>query len=202
MPCTGVSAMIGTHGRSRAARKPVDPELVQLTMAAALSVCTTWRADGSSFPVEYWSHPLFRHGQPIGSVVTFLDISQRRAFELTIRESEQKFRAVFEGAELGIAVADLKSGEITVNPAYGRMLGCTTKEMSSLGIFDELTHPDDAERQSNCDRSGHRRGKRGQPRRYPYPEQRGHLVCPAAVGSVNGADSHSGIAHRAPCTYG
>ena len=44
MLCTGVSAMIGTLGLSRAARKPVDPELVQLTMAAACSVCTTWRA--------------------------------------------------------------------------------------------------------------------------------------------------------------
>ena len=105
-----------------------------------------WRADGTSFPVEYWSHPLFRHGQSIGTVVTFLDISQRRAFESTIRESEQKFRAVFEGAEFGIAVADLKSGEITVNLAYGRMLGCTADEMRSLNIFNELTHPDDAER--------------------------------------------------------
>jgi PAS domain S-box-containing protein len=117
-----------------------------------------WRADGTSFPVEYWSHPLFRYGQPVGSVVTFLDISQRRAFELTIHESEQKFRAVFEGAELGIAVADLKSGEITVNPAYGRMLGCTAKEMSSLDIFDELTHPDDAGR----DRSAYQGLTRGE----------------------------------------
>ena len=105
-----------------------------------------WRSDGTSFPVEYWSHPLFRHGQPIGSVVTFLDISQRHSFELTIRESEQKFRAVFEGAELGIALAELKSGQITVNPAYGRMLGCTAEEMRSLSIFDELTYPDDIER--------------------------------------------------------
>ena len=108
-----------------------------------------WRADGTSFPVEYWSHPIFRRDQAIGSVVTFLDISQRRSFEVAIRESEQKFRAVFEGAELGIAVADLKSGQITVNPAYGRMLGCTAEEMSYLGIFDELTHPDDAARDRN-----------------------------------------------------
>jgi PAS domain S-box-containing protein len=105
-----------------------------------------WRSDGTSFPVEYWSHPLFRHGQPIGSVVTFLDISQRHSFELAIRESEQKFRAVFEGAELGIAVAELKSGQTTINSAYGRMLGCTAEEMRSLSIFDELTHPDDVER--------------------------------------------------------
>jgi PAS domain S-box-containing protein len=105
-----------------------------------------WRSDGTSFPVEYWSHPLLRGGKAIGSVVTFLDISQRRSFELAIRESEQKFRAVFEGAELGIAVAEIKSGNITVNSAYRRMLGCTADEIVSISIFDELTHPDDVER--------------------------------------------------------
>jgi PAS domain S-box-containing protein len=105
-----------------------------------------WRNDGTSFPVEYWSHPIFRDGEPVGSVVTFLDISQRHSFERAIRDSEQKFRAVFEGAELGIAVAEIENGQTTVNPAYRRMLGCTAEEMRSIRIFDELTHPDDVER--------------------------------------------------------
>ncbi len=104
-----------------------------------------WRQDGSSLPVEYWSHPLLRGGPIVGCVVTFVDISQRRAFERAIRESEQKFRAVFEGAELGIAISDLKNGDLTVNPAYQRMLSCTAEEMHSLGIFDQLTHPEDSE---------------------------------------------------------
>ncbi|HET7105576.1 MAG TPA: PAS domain S-box protein [Candidatus Acidoferrum sp.] len=105
-----------------------------------------WRSDGSSFPVEYWSHPLLRGHEAIGSVVTFLDISQRRAFEGAIRESEQKFRAVFEGAQLGIAVAEIKNGQTTVNPAYRQMLGCSAEEMRSIKIFDEMTYPDDVER--------------------------------------------------------
>jgi PAS domain S-box-containing protein len=109
-----------------------------------------WRSDGTRFPVEYWSHPLLRGGKAMGSVVTFLDISQRRSFELAIRESEQKFRAVFEGAELGIAVAEIKSGNITINSAYRRMLGCTADEMLSIGIFDKLTHPEDVERDLNA----------------------------------------------------
>jgi PAS domain S-box-containing protein len=108
-----------------------------------------WRSDGTSFPVEYWSHPLLRGGQVVGSVVTFLDISQRRSFELAIRESEQKFRAVFEGAEFGIAISEIKNGHVTVNPAYQRMLGCTADEMRSLSIFDKLTHPDDVESDLN-----------------------------------------------------
>ena len=108
-----------------------------------------WRSDGTSFPVEYWSHPLLRGGKAIGSVVTFLDISQRRSYELAIRESEQKFRAVFEGAEFGIAVCEIKDGHTTVNPAYRRMLGRTPDELSSLSMFDELTHPDDVQSDLN-----------------------------------------------------
>jgi PAS domain-containing protein len=88
----------------------------------------------------------FRAGQAIGSGVTFLEISQRRSFERAIRDSEQKFRAIFGGAELGIAVAEIKSGQITANPAYGQMLGCTAEGMSFISIFDELTQPDDVER--------------------------------------------------------
>jgi PAS domain S-box-containing protein len=108
-----------------------------------------WRSDGTSFPVEYWSYPLLRNGEAIGSVVTFLDISQRRSFEMALRESEQKFRAVFEGAEIGIAVAGINDGHIMVNPAYRGMLGCTADEVFSLGVFDILTHPDDLESDRN-----------------------------------------------------
>ncbi|MEK6235893.1 MAG: PAS domain-containing protein, partial [Planctomycetales bacterium] len=30
-----------------------------------------WRADGTSFPAEYWSYPIRRDGQVVGAVVTF-----------------------------------------------------------------------------------------------------------------------------------
>lgn len=39
-----------------------------------------WRQDGTSFPVEYTSYPLLNsEGQPQGAVVTFVDITERRA---------------------------------------------------------------------------------------------------------------------------
>lgn len=37
-----------------------------------------WRAEGSFFPVEYWSRPIQRDGRHIGSVITFVDISERK----------------------------------------------------------------------------------------------------------------------------
>lgn len=44
-----------------------------------------WRADGSSFPVEYWSHPIYRNGRLEGAVVTFIDITERKQAEEQIR---------------------------------------------------------------------------------------------------------------------
>jgi diguanylate cyclase (GGDEF)-like protein/PAS domain S-box-containing protein len=40
-----------------------------------------WRADGSSFPVEYWAHPMYRDGELVGAVVTFIDISEQKQAE-------------------------------------------------------------------------------------------------------------------------
>jgi PAS domain S-box-containing protein len=46
-----------------------------------------WRADGSSFPVEYWSNPMYREGEPIGTVVTFVEISERKRIEAELRQA-------------------------------------------------------------------------------------------------------------------
>ncbi len=40
-----------------------------------------WRADGSSFPVEFWSHPMYKDGALVGSVVAFIDISEHKQAE-------------------------------------------------------------------------------------------------------------------------
>jgi two-component system, chemotaxis family, CheB/CheR fusion protein len=49
-----------------------------------------WRADGTSFPAEYWSHPICRDGDVIGAVVTFLDITERRRAEQEIQEGSRR----------------------------------------------------------------------------------------------------------------
>ena len=55
-----------------------------------------WKKDGSSFPVEYWSHPLVREGKTVGAVVTFFDIGERREVEEALRKSEQRKRTLLE----------------------------------------------------------------------------------------------------------
>jgi diguanylate cyclase (GGDEF)-like protein/PAS domain S-box-containing protein len=45
-----------------------------------------WRKDGTSFPVRYVTYPVAENGGIVGGVVTFTDISQRKAAESEIRQ--------------------------------------------------------------------------------------------------------------------
>ena len=78
-----------------------------------------WRRDGSSFAVEYWSHPIYRGDSLVGAVVTFLDISQRRRAEESLRLAAK----VFENTQEGVMVTDANSRILSVNKAFTVITG-------------------------------------------------------------------------------
>ena len=53
-----------------------------------------WRKDGTSFPAEYWNHPIYQGGKAVGSVITFLDIRERKRSEQALQASEERLRAL------------------------------------------------------------------------------------------------------------
>ena len=55
-----------------------------------------WRRDGTSFPVEYWSHPVVREGRTLGAVITFIDITERKRAEAALRKSEERSRSLLQ----------------------------------------------------------------------------------------------------------
>jgi len=78
-----------------------------------------WRADGTSFPAEYWSHPVKKDGKVVGSVIAFLDISQRKHAE----EETRKFFSLVENSWDFIGVASLAGEILYMNPAGQKLLG-------------------------------------------------------------------------------
>jgi two-component system cell cycle sensor histidine kinase/response regulator CckA len=82
-----------------------------------------WRADGTSFPAEYWSYPIHHNGGVAGSVVTFLDITQRKKSEESLRRSESRYRSIIEGAPYGIFRVDQNGRIAMANSAFAAMLG-------------------------------------------------------------------------------
>ena len=49
-----------------------------------------WRRDGTSFPVEYSSHPIVDGGQVRGAVVTFVDITERKRAADALRRAKDE----------------------------------------------------------------------------------------------------------------
>src|SRR4029077_1360320 len=72
----------------------------------------------------------------------YVDITKRVQFEAALRASEERWRAIFDSAAVGIAAGDLRGGLFNVNPTFQRMLGYTEEELRNLRAF-EFTHEDD-----------------------------------------------------------
>lgn len=83
-------------------------------------------------------------GQPIKMFGTGQDITERRQAEDALRESEARFRAIFEGAAIGISLTDLDKRIVESNPALQKMLGYSRNELRQI-LFTQFTHPDDVE---------------------------------------------------------
>jgi len=58
-----------------------------------------WRADGSSFPVEYSASPIKNEGEIEGAVVAFSDITRRKQIEEDLKRAKNEAEAAKEQAE-------------------------------------------------------------------------------------------------------
>ncbi|PLX81345.1 MAG: hypothetical protein C0614_06715 [Desulfuromonas sp.] len=59
-----------------------------------------WREDGSSFDAEYRSHPIVKDGKTIGSVVSFLDVSERKKTERLLERTKDRLESLWNISKL------------------------------------------------------------------------------------------------------
>ena len=88
-----------------------------------------WRADGTSFPVQYWSHPTRVDGNVTGAVVTFLDISDRKRADDELNTAVERFRILVDSLDVFVYVADMNTYEILFVNKFGENIwpGCVGK---------------------------------------------------------------------------
>ena len=117
----------------------------------------TRRLSGADVPARYVSGIITKSGRRVDVEVAIHRVSTRRDQLLTLvndvteklraeaaeRETETRFRTLFQQAQAGMAFASLDSHITTVNSAFSDMVGYSEAELRTLSLVD-ITHPDDA----------------------------------------------------------
>lgn len=75
------------------------------------------------------------------------EIEERKQAEAALRESEERFRAIFEKAGVGVALSSLDGKFLQANPAFQALIGYTEQELREMTFFD-ITHPDDIQQEA------------------------------------------------------
>jgi len=104
-----------------------------------------WKADGSSFPVEYWSYPQVLNDSVYGAVVTFIDITERLETEKKLASEKQRLSYILEGTNVGTWEWNVQTGEAVFNERWAEIIGYTLAELAPVSIetWIKYTHPDD-----------------------------------------------------------
>jgi len=81
-------------------------------------------------------------GAIAGVIVVVNDITDRRRAEEAVRESEERFRASFKNAAVGMGLVDRTGRFVETNRALSQITGYSEEELKGL-TFTDITHPDD-----------------------------------------------------------
>jgi len=101
-----------------------------------------WRADRSSFPAEYWSHPIRREGKVVGAVVAFIDITERKQIEQELKDHRdnlqklvdertavlQQQATIIDQIHDSVVSTDLNGVVVSWNRGAERLFGYTKEE--------------------------------------------------------------------------
>ena len=107
------------------------------------------RPDGTRVPLIAYQIPLHDDsGSLIGAVNMLVDISERKKAELSLRESEERFRQVVENIEEVFWMIDLEQNRIVfISSGYEKIWRETRESLySSPRRWIEAIHPEDRER--------------------------------------------------------
>jgi two-component system cell cycle sensor histidine kinase/response regulator CckA len=108
--------------------KGVAPYVVEYRIGKRDGEWRWWSARGTTLRDD--------RGEPYKMIGSITDITERKRAEEALRESEQRFRALFEGASEGVFQSTPGGQYRLANPALAKMLGYASSQELIAGVTD------------------------------------------------------------------
>ncbi len=99
------------------------------------------RKDGRAIDVLVSCAPIDPSDLSQGLTFAALDVTERKRTQEALRESDDKFKYVFENSIVGKSMT-LPSGTVQANRAFAEMLGFSREEMADMN-WRKISHPDE-----------------------------------------------------------
>jgi PAS domain S-box-containing protein len=141
-PLPSVFQIINEDTR-KAAENPVERVLASGRVVGLANHTALIARDGTERSIEDSAAPIRdASGTVVGAVMVFHDVTSRRKAERALRASEERLRAMFSQAAIGIGVANLDGTFHEANRSFCSMLGYPPEELKER-TFLQLTHAED-----------------------------------------------------------
>ncbi len=125
------------------APSPVEQVLATGRVVGLANHTSLIALDGREIAIEDSAAPIRNpEGKIAGTVMVFHDVTRRRLAEIALRNSEERLRAMFAQAAVGIVIANLDGRIEEANDKICEILGFTLGELRARTLVD-LAHPDD-----------------------------------------------------------
>jgi len=133
---------------------PESEPIVDETLRRALEAAEPYdievqldRADGQRIWVRVVGRPVVEDGAVVRVMGYIVDITERRRAEAALRESEARYRLLFESLTTGFALHEIVRDEqgtpcdyrfLSVNPAFEALIGRTAEEIVGRTVLEVL----------------------------------------------------------------
>ncbi|WP_440999909.1 PAS domain S-box protein [Fodinibius sp. SL11] len=110
----------------------------------ALTGKTTQFEEGSELLGNYYNISAFPAG-PKQCAVTFLDITDRKRYEMKLAESEERLRLATEQADIAVWEYDFNTNSMSRSRNHDQLYGLEWQDKWDINTFLNATHPEDRE---------------------------------------------------------